>query len=123
MIDCLRGRKVAELTSVQLNVPHHLTAFGPIIDSIVVPFDPRRLYTAEWHRRTLENQSEPQLELGHAYDLLLGGTDIDLPCIFSEEEVTSGVEPERRNRILRTLVRNLYDYHQQVCFVPFPTTD
>ena len=122
MIDCLRNRKVSDLTNVQLNVPDHLTAFGPIIDSIVVPFDPKLLYQLESFQRhqLARNQTTPlgntnlEYNFGRAYDLMVGATDVDLPCIFTEDEVMSGVDPKRRDRILRTLVRNLYDFHQQV---------
>lgn len=129
MIDCLRNRRVSELLEVVLDVPDHLTALGPIIDSIVVPVDPRQLYHLELYRlESLTPGVKParinittgssfgslEMTLGTTYDLMLGATDFDVPCIFSEIEASRGVEPQRRNRILKTLVRNLYDYHQQV---------
>src|SRR5699024_4463332 len=55
-----------------------------------------------------------QLQLARSYDLLVGVTDAEAPCVFSDDESRNGVDPSRRDRILRTLVRNLYDYHQQV---------
>lgn len=135
MIDCLRNRRVSELAEVALDVPDHLTAFGPIIDSIVVPVDPRQLYHLELYRlessaaaavgtrparinitssSSSSSMSSLEMTLGTTYDLMLGATDFDVPCIFSEVEANEGVEPQRRNRILKTIVRNLYDYHQQV---------
>ncbi|OTF79794.1 hypothetical protein BLA29_007729, partial [Euroglyphus maynei] len=48
---------------------------------------------------------------------MVGVTDVDSPCLFSDHETIYGVEPDRRDRILRTLVRNLYDYHQQAIFL------
>lgn len=133
MIDCLRTKKISQLIAQYENIsPEHLTAFGPIIDSIVVPFDPVHIY----HYHQLYHSSSPSsssseratnpnkeranfdpLTLARSYDLMVGVTDVDSPCLFSDHETIYGVEPDRRDRILRTLVRNLYDYHQQVSLV------
>ncbi|CAG2119289.1 unnamed protein product, partial [Medioppia subpectinata] len=39
------------------------------------------------------------------------------PCIFSANEERLGIDGSRRDRILRTLVRNLFDFHQQSIFL------
>ena len=49
-----------------------------------------------------------------AYDTLFGFTRVESPFIFSAYEEKFGIDVARRDRILRTLVRNLFDYHQQV---------
>lgn len=49
-----------------------------------------------------------------AYDTLFGFTRVESPFIFSAYEEKFGIDVSRRDRILRTLVRNLFDYHQQV---------
>ena len=46
MVECLRSKSMEELQSVDLKVPEHITAFGPIIDSIVIPSEPRSLISA-----------------------------------------------------------------------------
>lgn len=137
MIDCIRAVKIGQLMGEYKDMsPEHLTAFGPIIDSIVVPFDPIHLYHAKffsWPIPTnnkhiqLENETNKiahyssfatvvtdTLSLTRSYDLLVGITDADSPCLFSDQEAINGVDSDRHDRILRTLVRNLYDYHQQV---------
>lgn len=48
------------------------------------------------------------------YDMLFGFTRVEAPFIFSSYEEKFGIDVTRRDRILRTLVRNLFDYHQQV---------
>ena len=48
------------------------------------------------------------------YDMLFGFTRVESPFIFSAYEEKFGVDVARRDRILKTLVRNLFDYHQQV---------
>lgn len=138
MIDCFRSVKIGQLIGEYKDVaPEHLTAFGPIIDSIVVPFDPIYLYHTEFYNWLIptdnkyvktDNETDniaqhyssfaaiaaDPLSLARSYDLLLGITDADTPCLFSDQESMNGVDSDRHDRILRTLVRNLYDYHQQV---------
>jgi neuroligin len=108
-VDCLRKRKVEEILSVDLRIPDHLTAFGPIIDSIVVPSDPRKqLQTTNSKLNTVSHN------VGTQYDLLFGANKLEGPCLFAAHEEKHGIDPSRRDRILRTLVRNLFDFHQQV---------
>ena len=47
-------------------------------------------------------------------DLLIGLTRVEVKAVFSAEEEKVGLSQARRDRILRTLVRNSFDYHQQV---------
>ncbi|XP_017488109.1 PREDICTED: uncharacterized protein LOC108376414, partial [Rhagoletis zephyria] len=46
-------------------------------------------------------------------DFLIGLTRVECPAIFSPLEERTGLSTARRDRILRTLVRNSFDYHQQ----------
>ena len=43
LVDCLRSKSMDELLAVDLKAPDQLTAFGPIIDGIVIPSEPRSL--------------------------------------------------------------------------------
>ncbi len=107
-MDCLRKRKVEEIISVDLRIPDHLTAFGPIIDSIVVPSDPRK------HQTTNSKLNKLARNVGTQFDLLFGANKLEGPCLFAAHEEKHGIDSSRRDRILRTLVRNLFDFHQQV---------
>jgi neuroligin len=106
MVDCLRQKRIDELFSVDYSVPDHLTAFGPIIDGIVVPSEPRYLMQTESEHRSSR--------LAHHSDLLIGVTRVEAPPVFNSHEERHGIDVIRRDRILRTLVRNLFDFHQQV---------
>jgi hypothetical protein len=113
MVDCLRQKSVDEILRVDLMAPQHLTAFGPIIDGIVVPSEPKQLMQS----RTVDsNHNFASNSMGNtnSYDLLFGVTRVEAPFIFSANEERHGIDLSRRDRILRTLVRNLFDYHQQV---------
>jgi neuroligin len=106
MVECLRQKRIDELFSVDYQVPDHLTAFGPIIDGIVVPSEPKYLMQAESDHRGSR--------LAHHSDLLIGVTRVEAPPVFNSHEERHGIDTIRRDRILRTLVRNLFDFHQQV---------
>jgi hypothetical protein len=101
MVDCLRQRSVEDIIAVDFKVPTHLTAFGPVVDGIVIPNDPALL------------MSEHNSLYGN-YDLLFGVTKIESYNQFTMLDERHGIDPSRRDRLLRTLVRNLFSYHLQV---------
>ena len=116
MTDCLRSVPVSVLMSAGALVspPEHLTAFGPILDGVVVvPVDPRPLHqsallnqmtsssssslSSSSSSSNAHNQQQHLLPLPpRAFDLLVGATTADGPCLFSEEERTKGLEAGRR---------------------------
>ncbi|GFY60954.1 neuroligin-2 [Trichonephila inaurata madagascariensis] len=104
LIECLRKRRLEEIMSVDISAPDHLSAFGPTIDGIVLPHDP--IYLME---------TKPDLFL--RYDLMLGTTKAESYFAFSALEEVVGIDTYRRDKILRTLVRNLYTRHLQQIFL------
>lgn len=101
MVDCLRQKPVEEIIAVNFKVPTHLTAFGPVVDGIVIPNDPATL------------MSEYNSLFGN-YDLLFGVAKIESYNQFAMLDERHGIDSARRDRLLRTLVRNLFSYHLQV---------
>ena len=138
VLECLRERSVEELTSVPLTVPAHLTAFGPIIDGIVLPGDPAALMsrgggggggssggTGSKSSSSSSSYSSSAASSAYfsTYALLFGVTRVERPPstasvvdLFNAADERHGVEVGRRDRLLRTLVRNLYSYHLQEIF-------
>lgn len=100
LIECLRKVPLQDIMSVNLQGPNHLTAFGPTVDGIVIPKDP--VYLME---------TKPDLFV--RYDLLLGTTKVESYFGFSAMEEVMGIDTIRRDKIIRTLVRNLYNHHLQ----------
>jgi hypothetical protein len=100
MVECLRQKSAHELVNSDLPAPKHLTNMGPTVDGIVLPSDPMSLMDA-------------YSSLFGNYDLLLGVSRVPY-YDFSALDERHGIESGRRERILRTLVRNLYSYHLQV---------
>lgn len=100
VLDCLRQKSVQDIMSVNHKVPTHLTAFGPVIDGIVIPNDPQTLMT------------KPNFIFTN-YHLLFGITKIESYNLFSMYDERHGIDMSRRDRLLRTLIRNLFNYHLQ----------
>ncbi|XP_055937773.1 neuroligin-1-like isoform X2 [Argiope bruennichi] len=104
LIECLRKRRLEDIMSVDIAAPDHLTAFGPTVDGIVLSHDP--IYLME---------TKPDLFL--RYNLMLGITKVESYFAFSAVEEVVGIDSHRRDRVLRTLVRNLYTHHLQQIFL------
>ncbi|PRD36347.1 UNVERIFIED_CONTAM: nlg-1 [Trichonephila clavipes] len=104
LVECLRQRPVQDILAVPLSVPDHLTAFGPTIDGVVVPGEPADVM-------------EKNTEFFGQYDLMFGMTKIESYNQFSSQEDKMGIDTLRRDRLLRTLVRNLFTYHLQEIFL------
>ena len=121
-----------ELLSVDYKIPEHLSAFGPIIDGIVIADDPRNFVhennningvnansnsNNNNNNNNLSDNSPPSYIPVSSYDVLFGITRFESPPVFTSYEERHGIDVLRRDKILRTLVRNLFDYHQQVIFL------
>ncbi|CAG2105239.1 unnamed protein product, partial [Medioppia subpectinata] len=153
MVDCIRHKTVEEIQAVPLEAPQYLTSFGPIIDGILVPSEPKHILEtglSDFNYHFQHNVSghgvgasgatagaatapqpvpapPPQPPLTpllsqsvhyiNNYDLLFGVTRVEAPYVFGAHEERHGIDPSKRDRILRTLVRNLFDFQQQSIFL------
>lgn len=104
MVDCLRRKSVDDLLSAEPVSPSYLSTFGPTIDSATIKSDP---FNAMLSSETLFAE----------YDLMFGVTHIESFDHFNAEDERDGIDPVRRDRILRTLIRNLYSYRLQEIFL------
>lgn len=103
LVECMRKKKLEDIMRVPIQVPDHLTGFGPTVDGIVLQQDPAEIM-------------EKSPSLYTQYDLLFGTTRVESYYLFTALEEKFGIDSARRDRLLRTLVRNLYTYHlQEVC--------
>lgn len=106
LLECLRQRSVSDILRVQITVPMFLTGFGPTIDGIVIQNEPSVM---------MEELADDQ-QLG-LFDLMFGVTRSESYFYISENEEKLGLEIERRDKLLRTLVRNIFNYHLQEIFL------
>ena len=107
MVDCLRTKSTSELVSADVASPRFLSSLGPTIDGIVIPSHPSSMMEAA------ASSTSPSSNYFGNYDLLIG-----IPRVgyydFTMLDERHGIESFRRDKILRTLVRNLFTFHLQV---------
>ncbi|XP_076055030.1 neuroligin-2-like isoform X2 [Oratosquilla oratoria] len=95
---CLREKPLHLLMQAQVEVPEYYYAFGPTVDGVVIDTD---------------FDTDRQAYIGRlaSYDLMFGVTPADAFLSFNDADVRFGLEPDKRNKILRTFIRNTYNYH------------
>ncbi|GFW72235.1 neuroligin-1 [Trichonephila clavipes] len=107
LIKCLRQRPLSDFKRVQIVVPEYLTSFGPMVDGIVIPADPEKLVL----------YPSPEMKNAPKIDVLMGFTRVESFSFFTAADERYGLEAVRRDRMLRTLVRNLFTFHLQEIFL------
>ncbi|OQR69015.1 neuroligin-2-like [Tropilaelaps mercedesae] len=148
LIECLKNRAVTDILRVSLEPPEHLSAFGPVVDGIVIPKEPSLLM--EDHGASFYKNYEMLVGVARVErcDLAERTVHIEAPaypgrfvvssliCVrvhlvqfpgafvhdkayffLAAAEEKYGIEIDRRDRVLRTLIRNLYSFHQQEIFL------
>ncbi|VDD96747.1 unnamed protein product [Enterobius vermicularis] len=102
ILQCMQDHSAENITQAarKIQTPTFLSKFGPIIDGQAVPHYPRRIF------------SVPYGNLFRDIDLLVGLTIHPAHHLLADDFYKYGMSKEDRKKILRTLVRNLYDYHR-----------
>ncbi|XP_052751525.1 neuroligin-3-like, partial [Galleria mellonella] len=134
IVDCLREVPLEELMSAEINTPSYLTAFGPSVDGVVVKTDYAKELLTFFIPNDLQgftsvsgvNNFKADKRSGdrifgirggqNKYDLLFGVVTSEALWKFSAQDIQNGFEGERRDRIIRTYVRNAYTYHLSEIF-------
>lgn len=98
IVRCLQSTSLEELLNVDLSPPEHLTAFGPSIDNVVIKGDPEAIM------KNLHDSKD-------RYDLMFGVTSTEGVFQFSNEEFMKGFGQDKKSRLIRTFVRNIYHFH------------
>lgn len=84
----------------RLDTPEFLYSFGPSVDGVVVEDE------FESNRKKLSHRLS-------RFDLLFGVTQAESFFALNADDNQYGMEADRRNRLLRTYVRNTYQFHLQ----------
>ncbi|XP_032510698.2 neuroligin-4, Y-linked-like [Danaus plexippus] len=134
IVDCLREVPLQELMSAEISTPSYLTAFGPSVDGVVVKTDYAKELLTFFIPNDLQgftsvsgvNNVKMDKRSGdrifgirggqNKYDLLFGVVTSEALWKFSAQDIQNGFEGERRDRIIRTYVRNAYTYHLSEIF-------
>ncbi|XP_042905768.2 neuroligin-1 [Parasteatoda tepidariorum] len=105
-LECLRQRSVSDILGVDIKVPTFLSGFGPTIDGIVIQGEPETL---------LEVQSEEYPI--DSIEVMFGISKSTSYFQVTQQEESEGFGIGRRDKLLRTLVRNIFSYHLQEIFL------
>ncbi|XP_072394349.1 neuroligin-4, Y-linked [Diabrotica undecimpunctata] len=128
IVDCLREIALTELLQADVVAPSYLSAFGPSVDGVVIKADFAKELVTYFKPQDLQyfvgpvnvNMKRSEATItprgNNPYDLLYGVVTSEALWMFSNNDVTAGFEGERRDRILRTYVRNAYTYHLSEIF-------
>ena len=100
LLDCVRSQKLERLLSLNIRPCKFLYSYSPTLDGILLPSDPAAA------------MQDKHSSFG-SFDLMLGVDTTSLNEYFPKL-AGQQISIERKERITRTLVRNLYSYHLQV---------
>ncbi|XP_022126293.2 neuroligin-4, Y-linked isoform X1 [Pieris rapae] len=131
IVDCLREAPIEDLLSIDISAPNFLTAFGPSVDGVVIKTDfSKDFLTVHGSgdfpsfgplNNMFPNVHSKRSDSGrrlfqNKYDLMFGVVTCEALWKFSTNDIQNGIEPEKRDRMLRTYVRNSYTYHLSEIF-------
>uniref|UniRef100_A0A0N5AJH8 COesterase domain-containing protein n=1 Tax=Syphacia muris TaxID=451379 RepID=A0A0N5AJH8_9BILA len=102
ILQCMQDHSTENVTQAARKIPSptFLSKFGPIVDGQAVPHYPKRIFNVAYGN------------LFRDIDLLVGLTVHPAHHLMADDFYKYGMTKEDRKKILRTLVRNLYDYHR-----------
>lgn len=135
IVDCLRDVPLEELLRADVSAPTYLSAFGPSVDGVVIKTDFQKELLTYFHpdlqgytgssggvNSNMKRSGDATLAAiansagGNRYDLLFGVVTSEALWRFSAADIQAGFEGERRDKIIRTYVRNAYTYHLSEIF-------
>lgn len=111
IVDCLRDVPLDELFAAEITPPNFLSAFGPSIDGVVIRPGRSNQDIDESSRASKRNQPT-----NGQFDLMFSVVTGEALWRFSASDIQSGFEGDRRDKIIRTYVRNAYNYHLSEIF-------
>ncbi|KAL3989801.1 Neuroligin-1 domain protein [Acanthocheilonema viteae] len=103
IVRCMQDHSPQNITRAarKISTPTFLSRFAPIIDGQVVPNKPEALFGTQYG------------SLFRNVDLLVGMTSNPAHHLLPNDDMRLGIDKEKRERIFRTLIRNLYDFHRK----------
>ncbi|GFG34208.1 hypothetical protein Cfor_08179, partial [Coptotermes formosanus] len=135
IVDCLRDVPLEDLLRADVSAPTYLSSFGPSVDGVVIKTDFQKELLTYFHpdlqgyagsgggvNTNMKRSGDATLAAiansagGNRYDLLFGVVTSEALWRFSASDIQAGFEGERRDKIIRTYVRNAYTYHLSEIF-------
>lgn len=116
IVDCLRDVPLSQLMKATIQSPVHLSAFGPSVDGVVIKANSRRDILTQPAADDLNAKRNGGDSVVNRYDLMLGVVTNEALSGFTVTDMQMGFDSDRRDKILRTYVRNAYTYHLSEIF-------
>lgn len=121
---CLRAKSLSHLLSVRVDPPRFLPGFAPFVDGTVLTSESAGRGFADSSLLLGVGLQQQQGAAGMGFemadfphrDLLFGLTTTESYLDLSAQDLEFGFNESRRDRILRTFVRNAYIYHLNEIF-------
>ncbi|EFO24748.2 hypothetical protein LOAG_03741 [Loa loa] len=103
IVRCMQDHSPQNITRAarKISTPTFLSRFAPIVDGQVVPNKPEALFGTQYG------------SLFRNVDLLVGMTSNPAHHLLPNDDIRLGIDKEKREKIFRTLIRNLYDFHRK----------
>jgi neuroligin len=108
IVDCLREVPLEDLLSADIQPPSFLSAFGPSVDGVVIR--PGRT------NQDMDDSSKGPRRNNVPFDLMFSVVTGEALWKFSASDIQNGFEGDRRDKIIRTYVRNAYNFHLSEIF-------
>lgn len=108
IVDCLRDVSLDELLSADIQPPSFLSAFGPSVDGVTIR--PGRT------NQDMDDSSKGGKRSNVPFDLMFSVVTGEALWKFSASDIQNGFEGDHRDKIIRTYVRNAYNFHLSEIF-------
>ncbi|XP_070498359.1 uncharacterized protein Nlg2 [Chironomus tepperi] len=115
---CLRKKSISDLLAIKLDPPRFLPGFAPFVDGTVIVNPAITPITQITIPMGAAIAGPAGIELADfpSRQLLFAVTSIESYLDFSAQDLEFGFNETRRDRILRTYVRNAYHFHLNEIF-------
>ncbi|CAB3400756.1 unnamed protein product [Caenorhabditis bovis] len=103
IVRCMQVHSSENITKAvqKIDVPTFLSGFAPIVDGQLIPNKPQISFSAQFG------------SLFREIDLLVGISSNPAHRMISNDDLKMGISKDKRMKVFRSLVRNLYDYHRE----------
>lgn len=118
MAPCLRLKKLSELLDVHVDAPRFLPGFAPFVDGTVLLHGVTDTFVVPDILSLARSKKGRGFELSDFpdRDLLFGITTLESYADFCAQDLEFGFGESKRDRVLRTFVRNCYYFHLNEIF-------
>lgn len=121
IVNCLRDVPLSDIMRADISPPAYLSSFGPSVDGVVIKTDFRddllTHFLPDMQGFSSNVKRSGESTGANRYDVLFGVVTSEALWRFSSADIQAGFDFDRRDKILRTYVRNAYVYHLSEIFL------